>query len=231
MKKIFLLFVFATISVVVNLNAQDKDWANLRRYASANAEVISDIHKTPRVVFMGNSIVEGWVSHRPDFFKDNGYIGRGIGGQTSSQFLLRFRQDVINLKSELVVINAGTNDCAENTGPYSEDHTFGNIVSMVELAQVNKIKVILTTVLPAAQFGWNKSITDAADRIASLNTRVKQYAKQHKIPFVDYYTPMVSGAERALNPAYSNDGVHPTSAGYDVMESLVQKTIKQSLRK
>ena len=102
--------------------------------------------------YAGNSITEGWVRTHPDFFKTNGYIGRGISGQTSYQFLLRFREDVINLSPALVVINAGTNDVAENTGAYNEDYTFGNIASMAELAKANKIKVILTSVLPAAEF-------------------------------------------------------------------------------
>lgn len=230
MRKSIFLVLFAALSVVASVNAQNRDWANLKHYAKSNAELVNAINNTPRVVFMGNSITEGWVGNHPDFFKSNGYIGRGISGQTSSQFLLRFRQDVVNLRPELVIINAGTNDVAENTGPYDEDNTFGNIVSMVEMAQANKIKVILTTVLPVASFGWNKKITDVADKIASLNTRIEQYAKKHKIPFVDYYTPMVIGAERALNPAYTKDGVHPTSEGYDVMEVLIQKVIKKELR-
>lgn len=230
MRKYVFLFLFAALSIAASTQAQNKDWANLNRYADSNAELTASA-TIPPVVFMGNSITEGWVRSHPDFFKSNGYVGRGISGQTSSQFLVRFRQDVVNLKPALVVINAGTNDVAENTGPYNEEHTFGNIVSMVEIARANKIKVILTTVLPAASFGWNRSITNAADKIASLNARIQQYAKKHKIPFVDYYTPMVVGTERALNPSYTKDGVHPTSEGYDVMELLIQKAIKKSLRK
>ena len=118
---------------------------------------------------MGNSITEGWVRTHPDFFKTNGYIGRGIGGQTSYQFLLRFREDVINLSPALVVINAGTNDVAENVGPYNEEYTFGNIISMVELAKANKIKVILTSVLPAATFKWRPEIK----RRSSENSIIK----------------------------------------------------------
>lgn len=230
MKKSFYLFLLAALTTVASMNAQSRDWANLKRYSNANAELANSINGTPRVVFMGNSITEGWVNNHPDFFKSNGYIGRGISGQTSSQFLLRFRQDVVSLSPKLVIINAGTNDVAENTGPYSEEQTFGNIVSMVEIAQANKIKVILTSTLPVALFGWNKKITDAADKIASLNARIEQYAQKHKIPYVDYYSRMVSGAERALNPAYTKDGVHPTSKGYDIMETLIQKVIKKELR-
>lgn len=209
--------------------AQKHDFANYERYSKENAALPLPAKKEKRVVFMGNSITEGWVNTHPDFFKTNGYIGRGIGGQTSYQFLLRFRADVINLSPTLVVINAGTNDIAENTGAYSEAGTFGNIVSMVELAKVNKIKVILTSVLPAAEFPWKRSIKDASQKIQSLNARIEAYAKANKIPYVNYYDALVVGDNKALNPAYSKDGVHPTSEGYDVMEPLIKKAIDKAL--
>ena len=217
---------FSSMEVMAQKN---NDWARLGRYAKANKELPAPAKKEKRVVFMGNSITEGWVKIRPDFFEENGYIGRGIGGQTSYQFVVRFRPDVINLKPKLVVINAGTNDVAENTGPFDLQTTFGNIVSMVELAKANKIKVILTSVLPAAKFGWNKSIKDAPAKIEALNALIKEYAKKNKIPYVDYYTPMVTGPDRALNPAYSKDGVHPTAAGYEVMEALIKPAIDKAL--
>ena len=217
---------FSSMEVMAQKN---NDWARLGRYAKANKELPAPAKKEKRVVFMGNSITEGWVKIRPDFFEENGYIGRGISGQTSYQFVVRFRPDVINLKPKLVVINAGTNDVAENTGPFDLQTTFGNIVSMVELAKANKIKVILTSVLPAAKFGWNKSIKDAPAKIEALNALIKEYAKKNKIPYVDYYTPMVTGADRALNPAYSKDGVHPTAAGYEVMEALIKPAIDKAL--
>ena len=217
---------FSSMDVMAQKN---NDWARLGRYANANKELSVPAKKENRVVFMGNSITEGWMEIRPDFFNENGYIGRGIGGQTSYQFVVRFRPDVINLKPKLVVINAGTNDVAENTGPFDLQTTFGNIVSMVELAKANKIKVILTSVLPAAKFSWNKGITDAPDKIEALNALIKEYAKKHKIPYVDYYTPMVTGPERALNPAYSKDGVHPTAEGYEVMEALIKPVIDKAL--
>lgn len=209
--------------------AQKHDFANYERYAKENAALPLPAKKEKRVVFMGNSITEGWVNTHPDFFKTNGYIGRGIGGQTSYQFLLRFRADVINLSPVLVVINAGTNDIAENTGAYSESGTFGNIVSMVELAKANKIKVILTSVLPAAEFPWKRSIKDAPQKIQSLNARIEAYAKASKIPYVNYYDVLVVGDNKALNPTYSKDGVHPTSEGYDVMEPLIKKAIDKAL--
>lgn len=230
MKKTICLALISLCLFGLEANAQkNKDWARLSRYAKENAELPAPAKKEKRVVFLGNSITEGWVKHSPEFFKENGYIGRGISGQTSYQFVVRFRPDVINLKPALVVINAGTNDVAENTGPFDVDLTMGNIISLVELAKANKIKVILTSVLPASGFRWNKSITDAADRIASLNAKIEAYAKKHKIPYVDYYSSMVSGEERALNPDYTKDGVHPTKDGYLVMEALIQPAIKKAL--
>ena len=180
-------------------------------------------------LFLWVTITEGWIRTHPDFFKSNGYISRGISGQTSYQFLLRFREDVINLSPALVVINAGTNDVAENTNVYNEDQTFGNIVSMVELAKANKIKVILTSVLPAAAFKWRMEIKDAPQKIQALNARIEAYAKANKIPFVNYYKVMVVDENQALNPQYTKDGVHPTSEGYDIMEPLIKSAIDKAL--
>jgi lysophospholipase L1-like esterase len=205
--------------------AAQHDWANTRHYAAENASLKPE---KGRVVFLGNSITWGWAMTHPNFFRDNHYIGRGISGQTTYQFLIRFRPDVIALKPAVVVINAGTNDVAENTDPYNEEVTFGNIVSMVELARANHIKVVLTSVLPAANFRWRPAITDVAEKIASLNARLKAYAATLHIPYVDYYAAMVTGAERALNPAYcEDDGVHPVAAGYDVMEALVKPVVEK----
>lgn len=229
-KKITILALCSLCLSVFQVSAQKHDtWANFKRYAQANAELPEPTKKEKRVVFLGNSITEGWVRIHPEFFKENGYIGRGISGQTSYQFLLRFRSDVVDLKPKLVIINAGTNDAAENSGPFDIDKTFGNIATMAEIAKANKIKVILTSILPASHFKWNKNVTDAAERIEALNEKIKAYAKANKIPYVDYYTPMVTGAERALNPAYSNDGVHPTMEGYLVMEKIIKPAIDKAL--
>ncbi len=131
----------------------------------------------------------------------------------------------MKLNPEVVVINAGTNDVAENTGVYNEEYTMGNIISMVELASVNGIEVILTSVLPAAAFGWNAAIKDAPQKIEALNKRISAYAQKEGIPYVDYYSAMVYGDNKALNPAYTKDGVHPTLDGYKVMEALIKKAI------
>jgi lysophospholipase L1-like esterase len=210
--------------------AQKHDqFANFKRYDQANKELPTPTKKEKRVVFLGNSITEGWVKIHPEFFKENGYIGRGISGQTSFQFLLRFRNDVINLKPKLVIINAGTNDVAENTGPYDEDLTYGNVLSMVELARYHKCKVILTSCLPAGGFSWRPAITDGMDKIRSLNARVKAYAEANKIPYVDYFNAMLNEDGTAMNPELANDnpGVHPNAAGYAIMESLLLPVIKK----
>ncbi len=143
--------------------------------------------------------------------------------------MIRFREDVVKLQPKLVVINAGTNDVAENSCTYNEELTMGNIISMVEIAKINKIKVILTSVLPAAGFGWNKSITDAPAKIKALNKRIQAYAKSNKIPYVDYYTPLVDTDGNTLNPHYSKDGVHPTAEGFDVMEGIIVPVINKTL--
>ena len=220
-----MLMSFA-LMVCANMGAQDKDWGNLQRYAQQNAEVRQLPQEQRSVVFMGNSITENWARMRPQFFSSNGYVGRGISGQTSYQFVVRFRQDVIDLQPQVVVINVATNDVAENTGPYDEDRTMGNIMTMVELAQAHGIKVILTSTLPAAKFGWRPQITDAAEKIAHLNKRIEAYANEKGITYVDYYAKMVKGEQLALNPAYSKDGVHPTVAGYEVMEPMIKKAIE-----
>ena len=223
-KHIFLMMVALTYCFMGYAQNNAQEWGNFARYKQQNEALPDDKGALKRrVVFMGNSITEGWVREDAAFFTSNGYIGRGISGQTSYQFLLRFREDVLKLNPEVVVINAGTNDVAENTGAYNEEYTMGNIISMVELASVNGIEVILTSVLPAAAFGWNAAIKDAPQKIEALNKRISAYAQKEGIPYVDYYSAMVYGDNKALNPAYTKDGVHPTLDGYKVMEALIKK--------
>ncbi len=231
MKRYVWLVLFAALcGCTEKVNAQNKDWGYLERYREENRQLSESGGTEVKVVFLGNSITEKWARFHPEFFTENGYVGRGISGQTSYQFLVRFRQDVIDLHPKVVVINAGTNDVAENTHPYSEERTMGNIMTLVELARAHKIKVVLSSVLPAAAFGWNPSVKDGASKIASLNARIRAYAKENKIPYIDYYSAMVYGEERALNPAYTKDGVHPTPSGYDVMENIVQATLRKMVR-
>ena len=207
--------------------AQEYTFAGFQRYAEENASMDAPTGRNHRVVFLGNSITEFWMRNHPEFFLENDYINRGIGGQTSYQFLLRFREDVLKLKPNVVVINAGTNDIAENTGPYVEEYTFGNIVSMVELARANRIKVVLTSVLPARQFPWRPSITDAMSKIRALNARIEESAEKTRIPFVDYFSAMVDDQGEAMAAEYAPEGVHPNSKGYAVMEQLIKPVIEK----
>lgn len=215
--------------MAVGVNAQKHEFANWKRYAQANNELGAPAKGEKRVVLMGNSITDGWPGKRPEFFKENKLIGRGIGGQTSYQFLLRFREDVINLQPKVVVINYGTNDVAENTGAYNEDLTFGNVCSMVELAKYHKCKVILTSCLPAAGFCWRTEIKDAMEKIRHLNARVQEYAKKNKIPYVDYFSAMVTADGTGMRPELAQDtpGVHPNVEGYKIMEGLLLPVIKK----
>lgn len=206
-----------------SLPAQElKDWANFGKYAAENQAV----EKPVKVVFMGNSITENWRNIDPDFFTENGYVGRGISGQVSAQMLMRFRPDVIELQPQIVVILAGTNDVAHNDFAVTPQQTFGNIKSMVELAEANNIKVILCSTMPASSFGWHPDIKDAAKTIIELNKQVKAYAESKNIPYVDYHRAMAD-EHGGLPKKYSDDGVHPTLEGYKIMEDLVQTAIRK----
>lgn len=198
-------------------HAESPDWANKARYEAAN-ERLSQVADSARVVLMGNSITEFWNDSHPQFFTANHLVGRGISGQVSSQMLARFRQDVLNLKPRAVVINCGTNDIAENNGPYDEDITMDNIMSMTELARAHGIEVILSSVLPTDSFIWNPQVKDVSAKVQHLNQRIMAYCETNHIPYIDYYSSMVDAKGVAMNAGYTEDGVHPNSTGYDVME-------------
>lgn len=218
-----LLTLFSLITITASTAHAGEDWAQYGRYAAQNDSLRKN-GTAPKAVFMGNSITEGWAGAHPKFFKEHNFVGRGISGQTTHQMLARFREDVVNLHPEIVVINGGTNDIAENNHTYNEEITFGNIVSMAEIAKANGIKVVLTSVLPAKKFKWRPAITDAPEKIKKLNARIKRYAEENGIPYVDYYSRM-NVEDNMLNPKYTKDGVHPTAAGYDVMETLILPVI------
>jgi len=229
MNKFFLAFLILIASKAIGQNEQSKtDWANLNRYAAENKKLMTPSKNEKRIVFMGNSITEGWLYTDSSFFLNKPYINRGISGQTTPQMLVRFRQDVIALKPAAVVILAGINDIAENTGPIALEAVFGNIVSMAELARANHIKVILSSVLPALDFPWRPGM-EPAEKVIRLNAMIKAYCTQQKIVYVDYYTNMVD-EQKGLPKKYSDDGVHPTLAGYKVMEPLVEKAIQLALK-
>ena len=196
--------------------AQPADWANYGRYAEANAQLATN----PDVVFMGNSITDGWDDSHPEFFADNNFACRGISGQVTSQMLCRFRADVINLHPKAVVILAGTNDLALNNGPIEIPHVAENIISMAELALAAGIRPILCSVLPAAKYNWRPEVEDVPGKIRTLNNLVREYAEKRGIEWVDYHPDMAT-PEGALRPEYTYDGVHPTRQGYDVMERIL----------
>lgn len=202
---------------------------NLDRYAEANAALPAPVKGEKRVVFIGNSITDGWPNAHPDFFKSNNYVGRGISGQTSPQLLSRFRQDVLNLKPVAVLINIGTNDVAQNTGPYNEEFTLGNIMSMAELADANGIKVILSSVTPAGEYPWRKEIKDVPQKIMSLNAKIKAYAKEKGFSYIDYFSVMCD-ENNALKSNLGTDGVHPNEEGYKIMEATAKKVIDKVIK-
>jgi lysophospholipase L1-like esterase len=206
------------------------DWAKLARYSAANQALPPPATGTPRVVLLGNSITDSWPRTDSAFFagKPYEYIGRGISGQTSPQLLVRFRQDVVALRPAVVAILAGTNDIAENTGPYDPQATMNNIQSMVDLAQANGIRVVLCSVLPAYDFWWRKGLSPAP-KIVALNAQIKAYARQKKLVYLDYHTPMAD-ERQGLKVAYGEDGVHPNLAGYRVMEPLLQQAVAAALK-
>lgn len=217
----FLMMIFMTEI----LTAQNDDWANLNRYKDENFKIGSPAENENRIVFMGNSITEGWLQINPEFFKDKPYLDRGISGQTTPQMLVRFRQDVVNLKPKAVVILAGTNDIAGNTGPSTLEMIEDNIASMVEIAKANNIKVLLCSVLPAFDYPW-KSGLNPAEKIVELNKWIKNYCEENKLIYVDYFTPMAD-ERNGLKKEYSEDGVHPNEDGYKVMAPLVEEAIEE----
>ena len=182
-----------------------------------------------RVVFMGDSITEGWHFDKPGgVFATKPYINRGISGQTTPQMVLRFHQDVINLQPNVVVILAGTNDIAGNTGPMTPEETENNIEAMAEMAAQNHIAVVLCSILPAYDYPWQPGLTPAP-KIDALNVWIKSYAAQHKYVYVDYHTKM-KDARDGLPGNLSKDGVHPTDAGYDIMAPLVEAGIVKAMQ-
>jgi len=218
----FLLF-FYTLELV-----QAQDWANTERFKLENEKLGKPTTNEKRVVLMGNSITEGWSKFSPEFFEGKSYINRGISGQTTPQMLVRFRADVIDLQPSVVVILAGTNDIAGNTGVATLEMILNNLISMVELAKANKIKVILSSVLPAFDYPWKPGL-EPAEKIENLNKMIKEYALAHKIIYLDYYSSMVD-SQKGLQSQYTYDGVHPNKAGYQHMEPLLEAAIKKALK-
>jgi len=223
MKRIFFILIFITAVTI----AKAQDWANVKKYEVANAAIQARATNEKSVVYMGDSITDFWISNDSVFFAAKPYLDRGISGQTTGQMLLRFRQDVINLKPGVVVILAGINDIAENNGPEKLEDIFGNIVSMAELAKANHIKVVLSSLLPAFALPWRPAI-DPLPKVKALNEMIKSYAYQNNIVYLDYFTAMAD-SRGGLPANLSKDGVHPNLAGYKIMEMLADKAVNETL--
>jgi len=205
------------------------DFAGLGRFKEADLALAPPAAGENRVVFMGDSITEGWHFDGPSgFFSGKPYINRGISGQTSPQMVLRFRQDVIALKPKVVVILAGTNDLAGNTGPMTLEQTEDNLASMADLAAANHIRVVLCSVLPAYDFPWKRGL-NPAPKILALNAWIRKYAAEKGYVYVDYHAAMKDEHD-GLPAMLSKDGVHPLPAGYAVMTPLVEAGIAQALK-
>jgi lysophospholipase L1-like esterase len=230
-KILLILFLF---SIAMSNNAQDiyiqgggtlMDWAHLKKYEQNNSE-LKKINEPDRVVFMGNSITEGWSNFNKDFFINNPFVNRGIGGQTTPQMLIRFKPDVVNLNPKAVVILAGINDIAENTGPVTIENIAENIISMAEIAKANEIKVFICSTLPAIDFPWSPGM-DPGPKVVKLNSILKNYCDSNNIPYVDYFSAMSDEKGGLKVPEYTtaDDLVHPNLAGYKVMEKIILKAL------
>ncbi|HKN58436.1 MAG TPA: SGNH/GDSL hydrolase family protein [Gemmatimonadaceae bacterium] len=204
------------------------DWANLAKYRDANSRLAPPTSNENRVVFMGNSITEGWQQYFATMFAGKPYINRGIGGQTTPQMLVRFRPDVVALKPKVVVILAGTNDIAGNTGPSTLEMIEDNLASMAEIASSNGIKVVLSSVLPVFDYPWKPGL-EPAPKIIALNKWMKDYAATHGAIYLDYHSAM-SDERGGMRTGLASDGVHPNEAGYRVMAPLADQAIEKALR-
>jgi lysophospholipase L1-like esterase len=209
-------------------DAQQIDWANLAKYRDANAQLGAPKAGEDRVVFFGDSITESWAQFFPTMFPGKPYIGRGISGQTTPQMLVRFQQDVVALRPRVVVILAGTNDIAGNTGPMTLEMTEQKLKSMTEIAKANGIRVVLSSVLPVYDYPWKPGL-EPAEKIVALNAWLRRYASRVGAGYVDYHSAM-SDARHGLRAELGSDGVHPNEAGYRVMAPLGEAAIVKKLR-
>ena len=215
---------------VAALQQQLSDWPQLGRYREENAKLAPPAPGERRVVFYGDSITDAWGrAAGTTFFPGKPYVNRGISGQTTAQMLVRFRQDVIDLRPAAVVILAGTNDIAGNTGLATPAMIEDNFRSMTELAQANHIRVILASVLPVSDYPWHPGLQPAS-KVRALNTWLKSYAASSGATWLDYYSALAN-AQGGMDSRLASDGVHPTPAGYAIMAPLAQRAIERALAK
>src|SRR5437870_11146985 len=226
----------SALTALMRNDARLRDWPNVARYREANRALEAPAAGAARVVFMGDSITDAWQQPRfGGFFPGKPYIDRGISGQTTPQMLVRFRADVIALQPRVVVILAGTNDLAGNTGPITVEETEGNLASMAELARANGIRVVLASVMPVSNYGPDREghpidmrIKLPPEKILELNTWIKKYAAEKGHVYLDYFSVMVDD-EGLLKKEISGDGLHPNAAGYAVMAPVAEKAIQAAL--
>ncbi|MCC6389862.1 MAG: SGNH/GDSL hydrolase family protein [Bryobacterales bacterium] len=207
-----------------------QDWPNLHRYRADNEKVQPPQKGENRVVFMGDSITDGWGRRYGKFFPGKPYINRGISGQTTPQMLLRFRPDVIALHPKVVVILAGTNDIAGNTGPATLEEIEGNLQSMAELARANGIRVVLSSVMPVCDYIKPQTSRRPPEKIVQLNEWIRDYAQKNHFVYLDYYSSMLDD-RKMLRQELTYDGLHPNDAGYEVMGPLAEKAIAAALKR
>ena len=224
---LFLLTVAITSAGAQSDDLLRTDWANLARYRDANAKLGPPRPGEHRVVFMGNSITDSWAPLFDSLFPGKPYVGRGISGQTTPQMLVRFRQDVVDLHPAVVLILAGTNDIAGNTGPSTLEMIEDNLASMAEIARANGIRVVLASVLPVFDYPWRPGLAPAA-KIVELNKWIRAYAASHDAVYLDFHSAMAD-SRGGLPPNLSKDGVHPNAAGYGIMAPLAERAIGQAL--
>ncbi|WP_405382096.1 SGNH/GDSL hydrolase family protein [Maribacter sp. LLG6340-A2] len=229
MKSTYKFYVTIMLSLLGLTRIHAQDWAELNHFKEANKQLPMVKDSQDRIVFMGNSITIGWLNSRPEFFKNKPYVNRGISGQTTPQMLVRFRQDVVNLNPKAVVLLAGTNDIAGNTGPSTIEMIMDNIKGMAEIATANDIKVILTSTLPAYDYPWKPGLKPA-EKIVALNKLIKEYCDKQGHIYVDYFSAMADD-KNGLPKELAEDGVHPTAEGYKIMEPLVEAAIEKALKK
>lgn len=222
-KTIYLVFLLITF---FSINAQD--WSNFKQFKKENAILVPLESGKDRIVFMGNSITIGWLNIHPLFFKNKPYVNRGIGGQTTPQMLVRFRADVVDIDATAVVILAGTNDIAENTGPTTLNMILDNLKSMSEIAQANNVKIILCSILPAYDYPWRTGLEPNV-KIPELNKMIKGYAEANDIHYLDYFKALNDG-KNGIIKKYTTDGVHLTEEGYKLMEPMLEKALKIVLK-
>ena len=228
--------VATVLMALMRADARMRDWADMTRYREANRTLTAPAAGEARVVFMGDSITDGWQQPRyGGFFPGKPYVDRGISGQTTPQMLLRFRRDVVDLQAKAVVILAGTNDIAGNTGVMTNEEIQGNLASMSELAHVHKIKVVMSSVMPVSEYHVTnprvapQTTARPMERIKALNEWMKSYAAAHEDVYLDYFTAMIDD-KGLMRAELTEDDLHPNAKGYAIMAPLAEAAIARALR-